>query len=68
MTEPADRPHIVIRRNGPILIHGAITIEKPDGEVIASEGRMALCRCGGSATKPMCDGTHKRFGFTPDAG
>jgi CDGSH-type Zn-finger protein len=37
--------------NGPNLILA-------DGNVVA-----ALCRCGGSNTKPYCDGTHAKIGF-----
>ena len=34
------------------------------GERIPARPQMALCRCGGSAIKPFCDGTHARIGFT----
>jgi 3-phenylpropionate/trans-cinnamate dioxygenase ferredoxin subunit len=26
-------------------------------------GTIALCRCGGSTTKPFCDGKHSERGF-----
>ncbi|MEV7645960.1 MULTISPECIES: CDGSH iron-sulfur domain-containing protein, partial [Actinomycetes] len=29
----------------------------------ARKGPVALCRCGGSAIKPFCDGTHKLMKF-----
>ena len=35
----------------------------PNGEVIIKEGKFSLCRCGQSAKKPFCDGTHKTCGF-----
>jgi CDGSH-type Zn-finger protein len=36
----------------------------PDGPYVYSEAKKALCRCGGSASKPYCDGTHRRNGFS----
>ncbi|MFN0096446.1 MAG: CDGSH iron-sulfur domain-containing protein [Dehalococcoidia bacterium] len=36
-------------------------LERPDGYEV--EERYALCRCGGSANKPFCDGTHASNGF-----
>ena len=49
--------------DGPILIHGKFVIGQSDGTEIMREGTVALCRCGGSAHKPFCDGSHEANGF-----
>jgi CDGSH-type Zn-finger protein/truncated hemoglobin YjbI len=50
--------------NGPYVVEGVERFENHLGEAIPAEPHMALCRCGGSANKPFCDGTHARNGFT----
>lgn len=50
--------------NGPYLVTNAETLYNWLGERIPVRPQMALCRCGGSANKPFCDGTHARIGFT----
>jgi 3-phenylpropionate/trans-cinnamate dioxygenase ferredoxin subunit len=65
---------ITVKRHGPYLI----SVDDADRvRVIDYEGNIltpvpgkniALCRCGGSATKPFCDGTHKKIGFLQGAG
>lgn len=56
---------IQVRLNGPYLVRGPFRLEDQDGNVFElPEGKaVALCRCGGSTTKPFCDGTHSRTGF-----
>jgi uncharacterized Fe-S cluster protein YjdI len=54
------------RPNGPLFLRGRLSIVGDDGDVIREDTRVALCRCGGSANKPFCDGTHRRVGFTTD--
>lgn len=56
---------IVCRPNGPYLVEGEIELVDPTGARVDLAGRpkIALCRCGHSSQKPLCDGTHSRAGF-----
>lgn len=55
---------IKVRHNGPYLVTGSVTLTDADGTEYPLEGtNFALCRCGGSTTKPFCDGTHSTIGF-----
>ena len=53
------------QHNGPIRIEGDFEIVDPAGVTFGLGGRtiISLCRCGHSANKPFCDGSHKRNGF-----
>ena len=63
----SDIPTITPSENGPLLVADYRMLKGlPDGKVYQSEGRLALCRCGGSKNKPYCDGTHKTNGFSGD--
>lgn len=60
----SDKIEIKANKNGPLLIAGTATFTDADGNVKQTEGKMiALCRCGQSANKPFCDGSHKRVNF-----
>lgn len=47
-----------IATSGPIWVRGGIPIVAPDGRTYTVRNRVTLCRCGNSANKPFCDGTH----------
>lgn len=50
--------------DGPLILRGAFELRTQDGQVIEpGRGTVALCRCGLSAVKPFCDGTHKAGKF-----
>ena len=59
-------PGIVTARNGPYLVTNAAAVRNPLGEPLTVPPQLALCRCGASAMKPFCDGTHATSGFTDD--
>lgn len=50
--------------DGPLLVRGDVRIEDADGNPVPRRrATVALCRCGHSAVKPFCDGSHKAAGF-----
>jgi CDGSH-type Zn-finger protein len=60
-----DEVRIKVRQSGPYLVTGKVVLTDCDGnEYTEIQGEnIALCRCGGSQTKPFCDGSHKHNGF-----
>jgi CDGSH-type Zn-finger protein len=56
---------IRVRRNGPYLVESDdVTLVDWNGNAYTIPKRpFVMCRCGGSAQKPFCDGTHKQIGF-----
>jgi CDGSH-type Zn-finger protein/uncharacterized Fe-S cluster protein YjdI len=52
--------------DGPLLVRGNLEILSGTGRMVSRVTACKLCRCGGSATKPFCDGTHARIGFVAD--
>jgi CDGSH-type Zn-finger protein len=63
---PMEQVEITARHNGPYKITGPVRIIDAEGNKYDLSERgstIALCRCGGSTTKPFCDGTHSQIGF-----
>ncbi len=68
---------VVISKDGPYLVTGGVPLAKQtiatddtggsetwvEGKVYPRQEKYALCRCGKSAHKPFCDGTHAKVGF-----
>lgn len=77
MPKSSGEPRVVVTKNGPYLVSGAVPLARQaivaDQEGGSHEWRetqpfpraesYALCRCGHSGSKPFCDGTHKKIGF-----
>ncbi|HZF16367.1 MAG TPA: ferritin-like domain-containing protein [Steroidobacteraceae bacterium] len=73
--EPAtqEKPEVLAVRNGPLAIDpqldgplrvsGNLEITSGTGRMVTRVQQTRLCRCGGSANKPFCDGTHAKIGF-----
>jgi CDGSH-type Zn-finger protein/uncharacterized Fe-S cluster protein YjdI len=55
--------NLVPTLNGPLHLQGQVTVRNAAGQVIFEGTETWLCRCGHSADKPFCDGSHERVGF-----
>ena len=78
--EPTDNMTITVTKDGPYQVSGPVpmarqtivtdregnSIDWRQGEEFETLDSYALCRCGQSANKPYCDGSHKRIGFSAD--
>jgi CDGSH-type Zn-finger protein len=50
---------ITVYPDGPLIVRGEFVLDDLDDGELPTGRIIALCRCGRSATKPLCDGSHK---------
>lgn len=67
---PAETPDetntVLPTPRGPLYVRGDLEIRDASGAVTLRDTRVALCRCGQSANKPFCDGSHWNARFADD--
>lgn len=57
---------VKVTENGPYQVTGLERLVDADGseyDLTERGSKVFLCRCGGSTTKPFCDGTHSKIAF-----
>ncbi len=55
---------ITVSLDGPYVVENVTEFRSWLGEAIPATPRMELCRCGQSAKKPFCDGSHAKANFS----
>jgi len=58
-----NKASIKAAEDGPLVVKALRHCANKNGTIEVKEV-MALCRCGESANKPYCDGTHSKIGFS----
>lgn len=64
-----EQVRIRARANGPFMVEGPVIITDHVGNpfpLSSDKPNIALCRCGHSARRPFCDGSHNRCGFVAE--
>src|SRR5271170_4937303 len=76
-TQNTSHAKVQIAKNGPYLVSGSLALSKQiigvnssgesvkwiAGQTYPAQATYALCRCGQSANKPFCDGSHTKIKF-----
>jgi CDGSH-type Zn-finger protein len=63
MNDGNPKPTITCTDDGPYVVSGLNDLRDSNGKSMPTKPKVALCRCGGSNSKPFCDGTHTKIGF-----
>ena len=64
---PPEQTSVTVTPGGPLYVRGLVRVESLDGNLILSDTRVALCRCGQSQNKPFCDNSHLAVSFDKPA-
>lgn len=60
---PKTENQVTVAADGPLYLRGRISDIDANGNTVVEDTRVALCRCGASKRKPLCDGSHTAAGF-----
>lgn len=60
---PATQVEVCALPDGPLQVTGEVNVKNEAGEIVVKTDKTFLCRCGASANKPFCDGSHRKIEF-----
>lgn len=68
MRDEVEPASITVYPDGPLVVRGPFEMRSADGQVVETDRTVvALCRCGRSRLKPLCDGSHRSARFADGA-
>lgn len=50
---------VEVLKDGPLMVHGPLSVVHDDGREEVKSRATAFCRCGKSGNRPFCDGSHR---------